>query len=142
MEKKTFKTKSTLNQGHKSVKASLLMFDLPTLIDKMKHKHTWAKGEYNAMTLMKNPDKHVVLTALYEGTKINSFQSHDSIIFHIIEGKLKFHAKKKSVILDKGQLLTLPENIKYSLTPKEETVFFLTIVNSSLQLAENNMPKC
>jgi quercetin dioxygenase-like cupin family protein len=78
-----------------------------------------------------------VLTALHENTEVNSFQSNDSITFQIIEGKLKFHARKESITIDKGQLLTLHENIKYSLTAMEETVFLLTITNGTLQKAEN-----
>jgi quercetin dioxygenase-like cupin family protein len=118
--------------------ASTLSYDLPALIEKMKHSNSWAKGELNAMILLKSPDKQIVLTALHEGTEITSFQSNDSITFQIIEGKLKFHTRKESLTLDKGQLLTLHENIKYSLTSREETVFLLTIANSNLsQSAEN-----
>jgi len=48
-----------------------------------------------------------------------------------------FHTRKESVTLDKGQLLTLHENIKYSLTSKEETVLLLTIASGVLQLSVN-----
>lgn len=77
-----------------------------------------------------------MLTALHDGTEIQSFQSNDSITFQIIEGKLMFHTRKESVTLDKGQLLTLHENIKYSLTSKE-TVLLLTIASGALQLSKN-----
>jgi len=132
MEKETLKTQTPPLKDNRSLNASLLTFDLPTLIEKMKHKHTWAKGELNAMILLKSPIKQIVLTALHEGTEINSFQSNDSITFQIIEGKLKFHTQKASVTLDKGQLLTLREKINYSLTTREETVLLLTIANGTL----------
>jgi quercetin dioxygenase-like cupin family protein len=131
------KTKPPLPRDDRSPNDSLLTFDLPILIDKMKHSNTYTRGELNAMILLKSPEKQIVLTALHEGTEIKSFQSNDSITFQIIEGKLTFHTRKKSVILDKGQLLTLHENIKYSLTTKEETVLLLTIANGTLQPAEN-----
>jgi quercetin dioxygenase-like cupin family protein len=137
MEKESLKGKPPLPKDNRSLNASLLTFDLPTLIEMMKHSHAWAKGELNAMILLKSPDKQIVLTALHEGTEIKSFQSNDSITFQIIEGKLKFHTRKESVTLDQGQLLTLHENIKYSLTTREETVFLLTIANGTLQQAEN-----
>jgi quercetin dioxygenase-like cupin family protein len=129
MEKETLKTRSLNFQDTRPLNASLHSFDLPTLIDKMKHSRTWAKGELNAMILLKSADKQIVLTALHEETEIQSFQSNDSITFQIIEGKLKFHTRKQSVLLKKGQLLTLRESIKYSLTTKEETVLLLTIAN-------------
>ena len=131
MEKESLKNKSPLPKDNRSFNASLPSFDLPTLIEKMKHSLSWARGELNTMILLKSPDKQIVLTALHEGTEIKSFQSNDLITFQIIEGKVKFHTRKESVILDKGQLLTLHENIKYKLITKEETVFLLTIANGT-----------
>jgi quercetin dioxygenase-like cupin family protein len=135
MEIETLKTNPTLSKKNRLRIASLLTFDLPTLIKKMKHDHNWEKGELNAMILLKSHDKQIVLTALHEGTEINSFQSDDSITFQIIEGKIQFHTRNESVTIAKGQLLTLHENIKYSLTTDEETVFLLTIANGTLQPA-------
>jgi quercetin dioxygenase-like cupin family protein len=137
MEIETLKTKPPLRKNNRSLNATLLTFDLPTLIEKLKHSYTWAKGELNAMILLKRPDKQIVLTALHEETEIISFQSNDSITFQIIEGKLRFHTRKESITLDKGQLLTLHEKIKYSLTTWEETVLLLTIANRTFQPAEN-----
>lgn len=116
---------------------SLLMFNLPALVDKMKHKQSWANGELNAMVLLKTPNKQIVLTAMHDGTEIQSFQTNDSITFQIIEGKLIFRTREDSITLNEGQLLTIHENIKYSLTSKEETVLLLTIANGALQQAEN-----
>jgi quercetin dioxygenase-like cupin family protein len=81
---------------------------------------------------MNSPEKQIVLAALHEGTEIKSFQSNDSVSFHIIEGKLKFHTRKESVTLDKGQLLTLQKNIKYRMSTKEETVILLTFANGTM----------
>ena len=116
---------------------ALLLFDLPTLVDKMKHKQSWANGELSAMILLRTPNKQIVLTAMHDGTEIQSFQSNDSITFQIIEGQLMFHTREESVTLDEGQLLTLHENIKYSLTTKEETVLLLTIASGALEFSEN-----
>ena len=82
------------------------------------------------MTLLKRPDKQIVLTALHEGTEINSFQENDSITFQIIEGRLVFYANKESVILEMGQMMTVQDKVKYSLTTWEDTVFLLTIASS------------
>ncbi|MCK9404690.1 MAG: hypothetical protein M0Q26_14955 [Chitinophagaceae bacterium] len=61
------------------MRKELLIFDLPTLIEKMKLEHFWAEGELNAMILLKSTDKQIVLTTLHEGTEIKSFQSNDLI---------------------------------------------------------------
>jgi quercetin dioxygenase-like cupin family protein len=137
MEQETVIAKPHLPRNNRSHNASLPAFDLPALIESMKNSHAWTKGELNAMILLKSPERQIVLTTLHEGTEIESFQSNDSITFQIIEGKLRLHTPKESVTLQKGQLLTLHDNIKYSLTSREETVFLLTIANGILQPAEN-----
>ena len=137
MEIRTLKTEPAFSKKAGSQTSSLLAFDLPTLVANMKHSHSWLKGELNATILLDSPGKQILLTALHKGTEISSFQLHDSITLQIIEGKLRFHTSKESVTLDKGQLLTLHENIKYSLTSREETVFLLTIAKEIFQQSEN-----
>jgi len=131
MKKETLKIKPPFSNDCRLTYNSLRAFDLPALIEKMKQKHSWAKGEINTMILLKSSNKQIVLTALHEETEIKSFQSNDSITFQLIEGKLLFHTRNESVNLDKGQLLTLHENIKYSLTTSEESVMLVTIATTT-----------
>jgi len=137
MQKEALLTKSLLYQDVSLLNPSLFVYDIPALVKKMKKKRSWAKGKLNVMILLKTPDKQIVLTTLHEETEIESFQSNDSITFQVIEGKLTFNSRKKSVMLDKGQLLTIHENIKYSLITDEETVLLMTISGNSLQLSVN-----
>ena len=137
MKKVSVNDKNLFRKYELSMSPSLLVFDLPFLVEKMKHKQNYTKGELDAIVLLKTPDKQILLTALHEGTVIDSFQSDDSITFQILEGKLTFHIRKESVILEMGQLLTLHENVKYRLTTKEETVLLLTIASGALQLSVN-----
>jgi quercetin dioxygenase-like cupin family protein len=137
MGKETFKANYLVHKENTSIHPSLLIFDLPTLVERIKVNHSWANGELNSMILLKTPDKQIVLTALHDRTEIQSFQSNESITFQIIEGKLTFRTPKESVTLDEGQLLTLHENVKYSLTTEEETVFLLTIANRDLSMSVN-----
>lgn len=137
MGKETFKANYLLHKDNMYFHPSLHVFDLPKLAKKMKLKQNWARGEINSMVLLNTPDKQIVLTALHDKTEIKSFQSNDSITFQIIEGKLKFHARDESLNLEKGQILTLHENIKYSLTTLEETVLLLIIGNGALELSKN-----
>jgi quercetin dioxygenase-like cupin family protein len=114
-------------KNYRSSDCKLLGFDLPSLISTMKQSFSWAKGELNASVLLKSRDKKIILTAMHSGTEIISFQSNESVTFQIIEGTLKFHVRRDVVILNKGQVLTLDEKIRYSLSTEVETVFLLTI---------------
>jgi len=137
MEIETLKAVHPITKDFRSSNCTLLAFDLPSLIATMKQSFTWANGELNALILLKSPEKQIILTAMHAGTEIKSFQSNDSITFEIIEGRLRFHIRKDSITLNKGQLMTLDENIKYRLTTQEETVFLLTISNGTIRVANN-----
>ena len=137
MEIDTLNTKTSYTRKNRSPNSSLFTYDLPSLIKKMKHTPKWENGELNAMILLRSPGKQIVLTAMHEKTEVTSFQSGDSITFQIIEGKMMFQTRKESTILYKGQLLTLHDNIKFSLTTLEESVFLLTIFTGSLKSVKN-----
>jgi hypothetical protein len=107
------------------------VYDLPALIGKMKQSRSWVRGELNNMVLLNSPGKQILLTALHKKTEVESFQESDSISFQIIEGELKFNTSQESLLLKEGQLLTLSEKVKYSLTTDAGTVFLLTILNNS-----------
>ena len=130
MAKVSSKTKAFSKEEEVLRTSSFKTFDLPTLVKEIKKSKAFEKGELNSMTLLKSPEKQIVLTALHEGTEINSFQANDSITFQIIEGKLVFYANKESVTLEMGQMMTVQEKVKYSLTTWEDTVFLLTIASS------------
>lgn len=100
---------------------------LPSLFEKGKLRRTWMKGELDSKILVNRPDKQIVLTTIFKDTEIDSFQSNDSVTFHVIGGKLKLHTRKKSIMLGEGQFLALHEHIDYRLTAEQETVFLLTI---------------
>lgn len=106
-------------------------FNLPSLIESMKMSKEWAAKELNALILLKSRNKQIILTSIHDGTEIESFQSKDSITFHILEGKLLLHTIFDSTTLSAGQLMTITNKIKYSLTTEEDTVFLLTISEST-----------
>lgn len=137
MEIATLKTPTPHARNFKSSACTLLGFNLPSLITTMKQSYTWANGELNALVLLKSPKKKVILTAMHGGTEIKSYQANDSVTFQIIEGRLQFHIRKDTVILNKGQVMTLDENARYSLSTEEETVFLLTISDNPVKSIHN-----
>jgi hypothetical protein len=137
MEIETLRTNLLQTKDVRSDNCKFLAFDLPSLISSMRQNFTWANGELDALILLKSPQKQIILTAIHDGTEIESFQSDDSISFQVIEGKLRFHSRKDSVTLVKDQVMTLKEHIKYRLTTREETIFLLTITNGITKTAKN-----
>jgi len=135
MESETTFQSSPATEAVLTVGPSSLRKDLPGLIRNMKLSQTWANGDLNAMILIKDREKNVVLVALHEGTEIVSYQSNDSISFQIIEGKMEFTTRRTSTAIGMGQVLTLNDKVKYRLTASEETVMLLSIAKESARSA-------
>lgn len=117
--------------------SSLVVYNLPVLIEGMKHSRAWTRGELDSMILLKTPDKRVVLTTIHKGTEINFSRTDESITFQVVDGEINFCNRKESVDIKKGQLLTIHEKGRYSLTSIEDTVFIITISSGLLKPAEN-----
>lgn len=118
---------STVSSRNTTKNGSFSSFDLPVLIENLKHDQSWKKGELKAMILLKNPTKKIVLAIIHEDTEIKSFQSDDSTTFRIIEGKSQFLIGNDSIILKKGELLTLNEKTKYKINSIEETALIIIL---------------
>lgn len=117
---------------------SALPYDLPELINKMKNSSGWKNGELAATILLNSPGKQIVLTVLHVDTEIKSFQSGDSVTFQIIEGRLRFHSREETYILENGQHMTLYSNIKFSLTTLDEESAFLLTINTGSSAPRGN----
>ena len=87
---------------------------LAYLIKTIKKSKPLTNGELNSLILLNKPEKKVILTSMYEGTEIESYQANDSITLQIIEGHIRFRVRNNTVIIREGQLMKLDEHIKYN----------------------------
>jgi len=110
----------------------LLIFDLPSMMKKIKQEDSWENGQRNAITLLKSDNMRLVLIALRAGEEIDFRQSDNLISLQLLEGNSEFRADNKTVTLKQGHLLTLHENIEHSLVAITETIFLLTIGNGKM----------
>jgi quercetin dioxygenase-like cupin family protein len=109
----------------------LSTLSLQLLIKKMKRSLSWAMGELNTTILLNKQKKQILLTVLHRDTEIVSFQSSDSITFHVIEGNLKLESKNRTVFINKGNALTFSDNEEYTISNNEETAYLLTMTNKN-----------
>ena len=133
MKNQTLEKKFELWEDNRFSNKSFININIPSVINKLKHYYLAIDEDLNSRILLKSPAKKIVLTLAHKGIEIKSFQSDDSLTCQIIEGKVRFQTRKKTVMLNKGEHLTLNEKIKYSLTTAEDTTFLLTIANKILQ---------
>jgi quercetin dioxygenase-like cupin family protein len=112
---------------HRLLDAALLCFDLPAAIEKIKQEESWKMGERNSLTLMKSEFMRIVLIALHGQSEINFNQSGNVISVQLLEGKLNFQTADESIMMKKGNLITIHEETAHTLIAVEESVFLLTI---------------
>jgi hypothetical protein len=115
------------DQISRSFDPSLIRFDLPSMIENMKHERSWKMGELKSMILLKSPLKKILLTIMHKGMEIRSLQTKDSITFQVIEGEIKLYLGKERIILNKDELLTINENLGFKIFSEEESAFLLTL---------------
>jgi quercetin dioxygenase-like cupin family protein len=122
METQTVKPNPSIHRFSKSSAAAFMAFDLPILIEKMKHAPTWSNEELHAEVLLKTPARQIVLTALRAGTEIESYQADHSVTVHVTEGIIKIHTRKGCMTLGQGNVMLIKEKAKYSLISGEDAV--------------------
>jgi quercetin dioxygenase-like cupin family protein len=134
------KTDSSVSTEKRLLIASFHQFDIPVLIDEMKHESTIRNDDLNARVFSKKHNNQVVLTVLQKDSSIKSFQPNDAMSIYLVEGKMRFFLPKKSITLSKGQLLVLNENVNYRLKAIEESSFLLFVSNINLKSDADEIP--
>jgi len=120
MENETLKMKFPIRKNYQPLRTLLYDYSLPLLSEKIKQGHNCIIGWLDVINHIKLPDKLMTFSALNKKTKIIFFKSEDSIAFKIIEGKLKFQTQNASIILNKGQLLTLDKKLMHRMKTKHQ----------------------
>ncbi len=116
-----------VNQSSDQLNTSISMFDIKTTLAEIKAQGSWRKGDRSAKTLIKDRRQRITLVALHRGTKVASHQANAAISVQMIEGKMKVITPLRTVILEKGQILTLKAKIQHSLESLRDSAFLLTL---------------
>jgi quercetin dioxygenase-like cupin family protein len=70
----------------------------------------------------------IVLIGLHDKAELKPHKSNGTLSIQILEGKIIFIEEQKSVVLEKGQIITLKENISHSVKALSESFLLLTLV--------------
>lgn len=105
----------------------LVSIDLPLFMEQIKEEKTWKDGKRNAITLFKTNEMRMVLIALHEGSDMARHVADGMINVQVLEGRMQFTTDHQSVVLGKGQMIVLHEQIIHSVKAIQETIFLLTV---------------
>jgi hypothetical protein len=130
MEVKTLRN-NTLVYDDRLMSQSLVTIKLSRLVENLKLVLMESDQNLHSIVLLNREEKKIVLMAMNGAVEVESFQADDSVTIQLIEGRVRFQAKKQLVVLTGGQLLNISEKTNYSITAMEEAVVMLTIAGAN-----------
>lgn len=127
MENKSNESTSQRPEGDRVLNAQLVEMDLNKFIEQIKNEPTWKTSDRNSVTIFKSETMRIVLMGLHENAELKSHKANGVISVQTLEGKINFVTEMQSVILEKGQMIALEENIIHSVMALKESFFLLTL---------------
>jgi quercetin dioxygenase-like cupin family protein len=109
------------------VSGTVLTFELQDELARLRREPAWARGERNAITLIKEPDFRVVLTTLKAGARVQEHHVDARFTLQTVLGRLRLHLPQQTVDLAAGQLVALESGVTHDVEALEESAFLLTI---------------
>ena len=127
METKYNESTESRPEGGRIVDAPLVNMDISDFIKQIKSEPTWDKNDRNAITIYKTAGMRIVLIALHEDAVIAEHTANGVISIQVFEGEIIFTAVNQSLVLKKGQMVSLHKGEPHSVAATKESVFLLTI---------------
>ena len=131
MENKSKDVTPQRQDGERILNASLVEINLNEFIKQIKSETTWAHSDRNSVTLFKSETMRIVLIGLSKNAEIKPHKANGVISVQVLEGKIEFRAGQQITRLEKGQMITLQENITHGVRAVTESFFLLTLALNS-----------
>ncbi len=116
-----------INQSDGRNNDPLSIFDLRKTLAEIKAQDSWRKGDRSARTLIKDHRQRITLVVLRGGTNVATHQANGTISVQMLEGTMKFITPLRTVVLRKGEILTLQARIQHSMESLGDSAFLLTL---------------
>jgi len=120
-------TTGTPERPARKVAAPVLAFDLPAEIERLHQESGWIGGERDGKTLVKEPDFHIVLTAMKSGARLAQHKAAARVSIQVLSGHLSVSAHDQTMELPAGHLLVLDRNIPHDVVALVDSAFLLTL---------------
>ena len=87
---------------------------------------TWAESDHNSITVFKSESMTIVLIGMHANAELKTHIAKGHISLQVLDGEIKFTAEHQTVSIGKGQMISLKENIPYSVLAIKECFILLT----------------
>jgi mannose-6-phosphate isomerase class I len=119
--------------GERPVDAPVIPIDITSYMQQLMLEEAWQKNDRNAITLFKSENLTLTLMALHKDAEMkpgNTF-GNELIIIQVIEGLLHLKSGMETLEINKGQMVTVHEQVPYAAQAQQETVCLLTVLHSA-----------
>lgn len=113
--------------GGRTLAASVLQFDLPAEMERLRQGQFFEHGGPSGRTLLKEPDLRIVLMTLKAGGRMEEHSASGPTSIHVIEGVIRIHLANGQSNLGPGSLLTMESAVRHEVEAVEDSAFLLTI---------------
>lgn len=113
--------------GGRSLAASVLQFDLPAEMERLRRGQTFEHGGPSGRTLLKEPDLRIVLMTLKAGGRMEEHSASGPTSIHVLEGVIRVHLPESQADLGPGSLLTMESAVRHEVEALEDSAFLLTL---------------
>lgn len=118
--------------GERPVDAPVIPIDLTSYMQQIMLEEAWQKNDRNAITLFKSESLTLTLMALHKNAEMKPGNNYGNelIVIQVIDGLLNIKSGMETLEINKGQMVTIHEQIPYSATAQEEAVCLLTVLHT------------
>ncbi len=105
---------------------TLLLFDLTAELTQLQAESEWVSGDRNAITLVKEGDLRITLTALRSGARMDPHRTDGYTSVQVMAGRLRI-VSADTHDLSTGDLLVIGKAVVHEVVALEDAAFLLTI---------------
>lgn len=131
MENKANESTALRPEGDRVLNAPLVEMDLNKFIAQLKQETTWADSDRNSITVFKSDNMTIVLMGMHANSELKTHMAKGHINVQVLEGEIQFTAQQQTVSMEKGQMVSLQENIPHGVLAIKESFFLLTMMISN-----------
>lgn len=114
--------------GDRVLNAPLVEMDLNTLIAQLKQEITWENADRNSITLFKSDNMTIVLIGMHARSELKTHSAKGHTSVQVLDGEIILTTEQQKVLMRKGQMICLMENIAHSVLANKESFFLLTMM--------------
>ncbi|RYE24859.1 MAG: hypothetical protein EOP51_05985 [Sphingobacteriales bacterium] len=119
--------------GERPIDAPVIPIDITAYIQQLMLEESWQKNDRNAITLYKTENITLTLVAFHKGAELRPGDAYNSglLMLQVIDGQMVVKSGIDALEINKGQMVTIHEQVPYSAAAAAESICLLTVLQTA-----------